>query len=1047
MRKVLGFIIVMIGFSSLIFSQEISVKGKVSSDSDNLGIPGVNVRIQDTNQGTITDVDGNYELKVPSSSSVLVFSFVGYKTSEVRVGSQSIINVVLAESAKSLDEVVVVGYGKMKKSDLTGSVSSIKTEDLKDMPIIGIDQALQGRAAGVFVTNNTGAPGSSVSIQIRGIGSINKSNEPLYVIDGIPLDNTQIANPQTGGRGDKINPMANINPDEIESMEILKDPASCAIYGARGANGVVLITTKRGKKGKAVIQLNSYYGTSEATNNLDLLNSSDYQRLVYEGLRKKRIPIASPLYITDEEVEKYNTSWQDAVFRKASTYNVDLSASGGNENMNYMVSGGYYSNEGIIINTGFKRYSLRSNLDINVSKRVKIGTNLAFSHSDGQRQRNSLSNASIENNKKTGGPVLMSALTSSPVVPVYEAPGVYGFDLRNRAIANPVMLANEQNLDYFTNRLLGNVNLSIDIVKGLNFSSSLGGDLRNTKENFFWGPYNYPDDGLPMPGSARTSDNNVNGFSWVWTNMLNYKNEFGDHSINALVAHEASRIQNQLTYTEVGGMTISKINTFASSPAKLTSQNYKSASSLESYFGRVNYSYKGKYLVQANIRTDGSSRFGPEVRWAVFPAASIGWNMAKESFMGNLNFLNELKWRVSYGKTGNQEVGDYSWRGTYVVGTLPNAYDVDGVVLNYLSMTGGKFQTISVYDYSWESQTTLDIGLDVSLFRNRLFFSADFYNRVSNGLLLDVSLPITTGVYSATNNAGEVTNKGFEFSFTSRNIVTNDFEWTTDFNISTNKFMVNHLITDSLKAYNTMLIEGQPLNFFTYEREEYVDSLTGHVVLIDQNGDGKISYGGGNDDKTITGSPLPKFFGGITNTFRYKGFDFSFFFQFVYGNQLYNATRQTLEDLQVPPGLNVGVNCTQLAFDDRYLATDVVDEDGNIIWKRNVHTIYPTTNFSGNNIDQREGHNGWIEDGSYIRLKTLTFGYSFPKSWMNSIHLNGLRLYFSSNNLLTFTNYSGLDPEVNTYSGGGTGGILSQGIDAGAYPQAKTFIFGLNVTF
>jgi len=1040
----LSFFLVLI---SNVYSQEKSITGKVMGLEDNMPIPGATVILKGTATGTITDLDGGYTITVTSAGAILIYSSAGYVAQEIAVGSQSVIDVALKTDVQRIDEVVIVGYGTIKKSDLTGAVSSVNSEALKDMPITGVDQALQGKAAGVMVKNNTGAPGSGVSILVRGIGSIARSNEPLYVIDGIPLDNTQIGNPQTGESGDKINPMANINPEDIDRIEVLKDPASCAIYGARGANGVVLISTKQGKAGKSVIEFTSYYGISEVTKKLDLLDGTQYQRLVYEGLRKKRTPLSSPYYIKDSEVEKYNTNWQDEIFRTSPTYDVNLTARGGTEKATYLISGGYYKTEGIVINTGFERYSLRANIGMKLSDKISIGTNLSLSRSEGQRQRNSSASASLESNKQNGGPIVMSALTSSPVYPAIDSTGNYGIDLRNKSISNPTMLAKEQNLDYFTDRVLGNTNFTWEIAKGLKFNTLYGIDLRNTKESFFWGPYYYPDDGIKMPGSARTSNNNWNGLSWVFTNTLEYSKEWTNHSLTFLLGHEASRIHGENTYTEVGGMPIPDITTFASSPAKMVSSNGSWASSLESYFSRVNYSFKGRYLFQFNIRRDGSSRFGTDNRWGVFPAMSLGWNLAREPFMQGAKFISEMKPRFSIGKTGNQEVGDYGWRGSVMVGAIPNSWwGTSGKVMNYLDRLGGKFISISDYGYSWEEHITQNFGLDIGLFDSRVSVNFDYYNRVSNKLLLTVDLPATTGIGGAWNNAGKITNKGYELMFRTYN-TTGAFKWTTEFNIASNKLTVNELITDSLKGYQTILIEGKSLHFYAYQREEFVDSLTGYVKLVDINKDGKISYGGGDDDRTIVGNPLPKFFGGISNTFQYKGFDLNIFFQFVYGNDIYNATRQTLEDLQLVPGLSVGINSTKKSFENRFLPADVVDEDGNVLWKRNVITKYPTTNYSGNNIDQREGHNGWIEDGSYLRLKTLTLGYTLPKKWLNKVKVSSARIYFSSNNLLTFTNYSGFDPEVSTITGEGIGANLSQGIDAGAYPQSKTYILGINMSF
>jgi TonB-linked SusC/RagA family outer membrane protein len=639
----------------------------------------------------------------------------------------------------------------------------------------------------------------------------------------------------------------------------------------------------------------------------------------------------------------------------------------------------------------------------------------------------------------------MSALATSPVYPAYDSLGNYGVDNRNKAIANPVMLAREQNIEYFTNRVLGNLSFNWDIIKGLSFNTVLGGDLRNTKENFFWGPFYY-EDKTQMAGSGRTSDNNFNGLSLVWTNTLNYDLDLKEHHFTLLLGHEASMISSEGTYAEVGGMPLSGIQTFGSSPAKLVSRNYVSESSLESYFGRLNYSFRDRYLAQVNVRRDGSSRFGPDTRWGVFPAASFGWNIAKEAFMEPVSFISELKPRFSIGKTGNQEVGDYDWRGSFSVGTIPNSYDVDNEVMNYLDLLGGRYTSISDYGYSWEEHTTANLGIDMSFFKNRIYLSADVYKRVSDGLLLWVDLPATTGIGGAWNNAGKVTNRGFEFTLTTHNI-DGTFKWTTDLNFATNNFVVNNLVTDSIQGFQTILIEGQSLGFYSYVREEYVDSATGYVKLVDLNRDGKISYGGGPQDRTITGSPLPKWYGGITNNFSWMGIDLSIFTQFVYGNEIYNATRQALEDLQVAAGLTVGLNCTQEAFDKRWLDADVLDKDGNVLWKRNVHTKYPTTNYAGANIDQREGNNGFIEDGSYLRIKSVTLGYTLPARIIEKAKIHSARIYFTGNNLYTFTKYSGFDPEVSSITGEGISANLSQGIDGGAYPQSRTLLFGISVSF
>jgi TonB-dependent starch-binding outer membrane protein SusC len=1030
-------------WGGIALAQKIDVSGTVYESENSEGIPGVNVSVKGTATGAVTDISGKFSLKVDQGST-LVFSFMGFVTQEVIITNSEPLIIRLISNVVAIDEVVAVGYGVMKKSDLTGSIATVKGETFKEIAKTGFDQAMQGRAAGVLVTNNTGAPGSGVSIRIRGVGSIAKSNEPLYIIDGIPIDNAQISNKQTGN--DQINTMSGINPDDIERFEVLKDPASCAIYGARGANGVVLITTKHGQKGMNQLEFSSYYGVSEMANQLDLLNSSQYQRLVFEGLKKMRVPVDDPRYITDGEVQKYNTNWQDEIFRPAPTYNLNLSARGGGEKGTYFISGGYYSSDGVIINTGIDRFTLSSNTDIQLTNKLKIGANLSASRTWGTRQNNSGSNAAIDGNKATGAPIIAAALSSSPAYPVRDSIGRYAIDLRNRSIPNPVMLANEQSLNYFTNRILASAYLDWEIIKGLSFKNVFGTDMRNTKENFFWGPYYFPDDNLLMPGSARTSDNYNNGFSWVFTTTLNYLKDFGKHSFNFLLGHEASRMESSSTYVEVGGMPVDYIKTFDSSPARTVSTNSYNANTLESYFGRINYNFDAKYLVQINVRRDGSSRFGKDSKWGVFPAASLGWNAANENFMANQKFFTELKPRISIGVTGNQNIGDYAWRGAFRVGTIPDSYDQDGIVMNYLGQLGGKYTSISDYGFSWEESTTTDLGIDLSILNNRISVSADIFNRVTDKLILDVQLPVTTGVYSATNNAGKLTNKGYEFSFISHNTV-GKFKWTTDFNISGSKLKINNLISDSMKVGNNILIMGKDLQIFTYEREELVDSVKGFVKLKDLSGDGVVSYGGANTDKNIFGSPLPKFFGGFNNTFSYKGIELSVFFQFVYGNKIYNATRQTLESLQVPSGQTLVVNSTQESFINRWLSKDVTDADGNVIYPKNIHTIYPTTNFAGNNTDQREGNSGFVEEGSYLRLKNLSLGYYIPTRFLNRIKIKTAKIYASATNLLTFTKYTGFDPEVNSVSGTGIESNLGIGTDNGSYPQARTYTLGINMTF
>jgi TonB-linked SusC/RagA family outer membrane protein len=1031
-------ILLLSGWFCHVEAQTISIKGTVTSLIDNAGLPGVNVVIKGTSSGTVTNAEGKYQIEVSGKEAILVFSFIGFQTEEEGVDDRHEINVQLVEDLAALDEVVVIGYGRIKKSDLTGAVSSVKSDDLKNLPMVSFDQALQGKASGVQISGLSGAPGVGTEILIRGIGSLNRSSSPLFVVDGVPIDNTEYT---SGMTGNALNPLAAINPEDIESIDILKDPASCAIYGSRGANGVVMITTKSGKGGKNKLELSMNYGISEIKQRYNMLNSSDYQQLIYEGLRKSRVPLSNPKYISDAEVENYNTDWQEEIFRPAPTFNVFLNASGSNEKSNYFISGGYNKVDGTVIGTAFDRFTLTANNDVRMG-RFSMGGSINSSYTQGTRQKNNSGQTSVESNATTGPSVISAALQSSPVYPVYDSTGNYAFDSRNRGIPNPVQLANERSLAYNNSRMLLTGYVDIELFKDLIFKTQVGADISSLKENYFWADIYYPD-GTKMKGSGITNNTHYLSTSWVLTNTLNYYKEIGNHNITLMAGHEASKSIHEGTYVEMQSIKNPDVTTFAGAEELTNASSWYNANTLESYFGRANYSYKNKYLVQGNLRWDGSSRFGPESRWGFFPAFSAGWNMAKEGFFESLSrTVNELKLRFSWGVTGNQLGPDYGWRGLVTYKEVSDWLDGEDnrEVLNYLGKIGARYTSLSNYFYSWEEHVTTNIGFDIGLFGNRIFLSAEYYKKNTNNVILDVQLPINTGVVSAIDNAGKLTNSGFEFNMTSHNTrAASQVKWTTSFNITTNQFNAVELGTDSLWLGNNILIEGVGLKMYAFERYPDVDTLTGYVKLVDQNGDGSISYGAMADRRTF-GNPFPKFYGGIGNHIEYKGFDLDFFFQFVYGNQIYNSTRQSMEDLFVPSGLVVAVNNTQEAFDNRWLQADVKDEEGNILWPRNIYTASPTTNFNGANIDQREGHNGWIEDGSFIRLKTLSFGYTLPVKYTTKILMERLRVFFSGSNLLTFTNYSGYDPDV-------VGGGLFRGTDASSYPNPRVLTIGINATF
>ena len=556
--------------------------------------------------------------------------------------------------------------------------------------------------------------------------------------------------------------------------------------------------------------------------------------------------------------------------------------------------------------------------------------------------------------------------------------------------------------------------------------------------------------GNQVPGSGRASITNFDELTWISTNTLNYNVTLGEkHNISVLAGLEFQESTAESNFTQRMGYVNDLVTNFSGGTATDIATNSLQAYGLESYFSRLSYSYGGRYMATVNARYDGSSRFGPNNKYGFFPSASVGWNMANEAFFkDNISFIDVMKIRASYGLTGNQNIGNYSWRGAMSIGrqTAEEEANEQKRVLNYLDQLGAVPSSIANLDYSWEEHTQTNLGMDIAFLRNRINVTVELYKRVSDKLLLPIDLPSTTGFTSITGNAGKMTNKGIELELLTYN-TTGKFKWTTSFNIAANKNQVNTLVSDSVKNFTSMMYEGGPISFYTYRRQEYVDSLSGWIILDDIDGDGEIDYGGGYPDRTIVGSPFPDFFGGFTNEFQFMGFDLSIFFQFSYGNDIYNATRQSLDDLQLKTGFSIGNNITQEQFDNRFVKRDITDDQGNVIYPENRVTKYPYVNWEGRSKDQREGNSGWVEDGSYLRLKTLTFGYTFPQKWMQKLKIKSARIYFSSNNLKTWTNYSGFDPEVDSVNGDNLGANISTGVDAGSYPQAKTYIFGITMKF
>ncbi len=1001
----------------------ITITGKVTSAEDGEGLPGVNVIVKGTSQGTVTDVDGIYKIDVPDETSTIVFSSVGYQTEEVTVGSKTVIDISLKADIKALEEIVVVGYGTVKKSDLTGSVSTVKASELQETPITSIDQGLVGRASGVMVTQTSGMPGAIASIRIRGTSSLQGGNEPLYVIDGFPIYNGSGFG-STGGNA-QMSGLSTINPSDIESIEILKDASATAIYGARAANGVVLITTKGGKIGQDQISFEANYGVQNVAKKIDVMNAYEYAQLVNDAyIHDGLSPVYDAAKMAELKASPEGTNWQNELFRAAPTQNYQLTFSGGNEKGTYSVSVNYYDQDGIIINSNFKRYSGRINLERNILKNFKMGTHLTLSKTISDAVR-------TDAGAQVG--VITGAMKFNPILPIYSNPELGEYTQVNTPgiiYPNPIATAKEQLHKNLATRLLGDIYGQWEIVPNLKAKVSFGVDLFDIKYDDFTPSTIYESNGIPtatINGGYTTNWLNENTLTWSKTINEN-------HAVTAL----AGVTFQQNVYQGFSASSQDYVNNVLEENSLQAGATYNQPSStdtkwsLMSYLARVNYSYKDRYLVSVSSRVDGSSRFGKNNKYAFFPSGSVAWRLIEEDFMKNMGLFSDLKLRLSYGITGNQEIGLYN-----SLATLTNTTYTIGHTL----VTGFYPNIIPNPDLRWEKTAQSDVGLDMGFIEDRLRVTADYYYKKTTDLIYDVAVPYVSGFESSLQNIGSVENHGIELAIQSDNLV-GDFRWTTSFNISFNRNEVlelggeeykdvggddGHLKTGQVKR----LIVGKPIGLFY----GYVtDGLFQDQAAVDAGPTGPTNWVGGRRykdlsgpegtpdgtvnatyDRTVIGDPNPDFFGGMTNTFSYKGFEFNVFMQYSYGNDIFNYNAM---ELLLPSG---GQNVYQ----------DLVNR-----WTPENHSdVYPvaTTNRSAIFSDV------FIEDGSYFKIKTLTLAYTFPGLVRN--HLAGLKVYVTGQNLITFTGYKGYDPEV-SYRGVTN---LEAGEDFGGYPQAKIFMLGVKL--
>lgn len=984
-------------------------------DESGTGLPGVSVVVKGTQKGTSTDTDGKYRLSIPDgNAATIVFSFVGYASQEVAVGNRSVVDVRLVSDDKSLNEVVVVGYGTVKKSDVTGSVAKVGEAAIKATPIVSLDRAMQGRAAGVQVTQSSARPGGSSTIRIRGTGSVNASNDPLYVIDGFPT---------TG--------LNSINADDIESIEILKDASATAIYGSRGANGVVLVTTKRGKAGRTVINYDGYYGVQSVRRKIPMLNAREYAEFINDA----RLNGGTTAYFDGSTPDRplpaslsEGTDWQNEIFREAPIQNHQLSFSGGSEKSRYAVSGGYYDQQGIILNSGFKRYTLRANLDNDVSSRVKLGFTMLGAYTTSQSSR-------TEQDGNQGGTVTSAALNAAPTFPVYNADGSYyrilGSVLNGLGIDNPVAIANEITDQSNLIRVLANTNLDFKIVEGLTFRTTLGADLQAAKNNFYATRKTFLGEGSAGLATVSSSQS----INWLNENTLNYNRVFATrHTVGALLGYtiQGNTFENVSANGRTFNDDFSSYNNLGAGSTLVASGSSANDWRLISYIARINYGFADRYLFTLTARRDGSSRFGPNQKFGFFPSGAFAWRVLNEKFAQNQRLFSDLKVRASYGLSGNQEIGNYRYYSNIATG----AYVLGGTLF-----TGGSIANIANPDLRWEKSAQFDVGVDLAMLNNRIQFTADYYVKTNSDLLFNVNIPATSGFSQALQNIGKVENRGIELSLNTINVDTKGFRWNSEFNISFNR---NKILTlegrkefttgsDAVlysSAFNPILLRvGESLGAFygrvtdgIFQNQAEVDGSAqktakpGDLRYKDLNADGLIN----DNDRAIIGNANPKFFGGFNNTFLFKGLELNVFLQGSFGNDLLNFGRFDFLNL------TSSNNNTKEAL-DRWTPT-------------NPSNTVPRANSAGGS---RILSSFQVEDGSYLRLKNLSLGYNLPTAWLKRVSLSGAKIFVLGQNLFTSTKYTGYDPEVNRYGSSS----ISQGLDYGGYPAAKTITAGVNLKF
>ena len=1012
-----------------------TITGKVADEEGN-PLENVSVVVKGSKKGVASGKDGNFTIQVPDGGGVLIFSYVGFESMESRVSGQTALSINLKKKETKTDEVVVIGYGSVKKSDVTGSVSSIKAADLQNKQFTSVDQALQGRAAGVQVTNSDATPGARPNIMIRGTNSLGTSSEPLFVVDGYPSNED----------------IASINPNDIESIEVLKDASATAIYGSRGANGVILVTTKRGRNGKLSVSLESYYGQARVTKTIPVMNArqyAEYRNDVVKNIGAPNAkPFASPALL--DYFSTHTTDWQAALFQKAPVSDVQLSMSGGDEKTKFLISGEWYKQEGIIPNTAFERGNLRFNFDRQISNKLKVGLTSILG-------RTLQKNALVNTLGGTEGGTVLNLLRLNPAVPVYGQNGAYTYGnavIKDAAsdpasvvdlLGNPVAYANRVINDTYLNR--GQISLfgEYEIIQGLKLKILFGGEYLNNWQNFY-APYDLFEQAQNTGTASRFNGYRTN---WLNENNLTYTKNFGTrHSLTVLGGFSFQKFKYETnTALATGFFTNSFSYNNLGAGGAATVSSTASQNQLNSYYARINGKLWENLLLTATFRADGSSKFGKNNKFGYFPSTAAAYKLGNLSFIRQLKVFDDVKFRIGYGVTGNQEIPPYlSTFGYDLAGFFSPGVAPGALVFGSTRQIAVSASRPANPDLRWEQTSSFNTGLDLGFWNNRLLVTVDYYTKKTTDLLWSVALPATTGFTNAFKNLGSVENKGLELSFSGSPVATQGFRWNAGLNIAFNKNKILSLGAEPFRLYGVsttqplivrdnyvILQPGREIGkFFLYDFDGIWQSQSeisksafnatyknaqkpGYARYKDVNGDGTITPA---DRKIFDGSAYPKYVFGFTNTFSFKGVELNAFLQGQQGNKILNLNKYWME---YPPESNKSISVLNR-------------------WNgEGTSNSIPAAGFESSRLLGQD----FVEDGSYIRLKSLSLSYQLPGKWMQAAKLSLVRLYITGTNLFTITHYSGYDPEVNSYNSN----LFLQGVDQGAYPVSRSIIFGAKIGF